>query len=66
MLFNLNEIMLLNLSVASNIILSYLFFFYLIIGLHYSVPAVIAQIFNAITELVIPTGISNKKAKAFG
>ena len=66
MLFNLNEIMLFNLSFASNIILSYLFFFYLIIGLPYSIPAVIAQIFNAITELVIPTGISNKKAKAFG
>ena len=50
-----------NLDFASNTILSCFFFFFLIIGL---IPAVIAQIFNAIMELVIPIGIPTKKTKA--
>ena len=50
-----------NLNFANNTILSCFFFFFLIIGL---IPAVIAQIFNAIMELVIPIGIPTKKTKA--
>ena len=50
-----------NLDFASNTILSCFFFFFLIIGL---IPAVSAQIFNPIIELVIPIGIPTKKTKA--
>ena len=50
-----------NLDFANNTILSCFFFFFLIIGL---IPAVIAQIFNPIIELVIPIGIPTKKTKA--
>ena len=50
-----------NLNFANNTILSCFFFFFLIIGL---IPAVIAQIFNPIIELVIPIGIPTKKTKA--
>ena len=39
------------------------FFFFLIIDLYLLIPAVIAQIFNPIAELVIPTGIPSKEAK---
>ena len=56
--------MLLNFDFANNIILSYFFFFFLIIDLYFLIPAVIAQIFNPITELVIPIGIPTKEAKA--
>ena len=42
-----------------------LFFFTLIIDLYYFLfPAVIAQIFNPIEELVIPMGILTKESKA--
>ena len=41
-----------------------LFFFFLIINLYYLIPAVIAQIFNPIAELVIPIGMPTKEAKA--
>ena len=34
------------------------------IDLHFLIPAVIAQIFNPIAELVIPIGIAIKEAKA--
>ena len=40
------------------------FFFFLIIDLHFLVPAVIEKIFNPIAELVIPIGIPSKEAKA--
>ena len=45
-------------------ILSCFFFFLLIINLYFLIPAVIAQIFNFISELVFPTGIPSKEAKA--
>ena len=45
--------------------LFYHFFkFFLIIDLYFLIPAVIAQIFNPIAELVIPTEVWTKKAKA--
>ena len=44
--------------------LFYLFFFFLIIDLYFLTPGVITQIFNPITELLIPTGIPTKEAKA--
>ena len=50
-----------NLDFPSYIILSCLFFFFLIINLYFLFPAVIAQIFNPIAELVIPTGIPIKE-----
>ena len=37
---------------------------FLILDLHFLSPAVIAQIFNPVAELVTPIGISIKKAKA--
>ena len=55
--------MLFNLDFARNAILSRLFFFFLIIDLYFLVPAVIAEMFNAIAELVIPLGIPIKEAK---
>ena len=51
--------MLLNLDFTSNIILSCFFLFYL----YFLIPAVIAQIFNLIAELVAPIGIPIKEAK---
>ena len=56
--------MLFNLAFANNTILSCIFFFLLIIDLYFLIPAAIAQIFNPITELVIPIGIPSKEAKA--
>ena len=41
-----------------------LFLFFLIIDLYFLILAVIAQIFNPISELVIPIGIPMKEAKA--
>ena len=38
-------------------------FFFLIIDLYFLIPAVIAQIFNPIAELVIPIEIAIKDAK---
>ena len=40
-----------------------LFFFFSIIDLYLLIPAVIAQIFNPIAELVFPLGIPSKEAK---
>ena len=54
--------MLFNWVVANNNILSCFFFFFFTID--FLIPAVIAQIYNPIAELVIPTGITNKKAKS--
>ena len=39
------------------------FLFFLIIDLYFLFPAVIAQIFNPIAKLVIPTGIPTKEKK---
>ena len=41
-----------------------LLFFFLIIDLHFLIPAVIAQIFNPIAELVFLIGIPSKESKA--
>ena len=56
--------MLVNLDFANNTILSCLFFVSLIIDLYFLIPAVIAQIFNPVAELVIPAGIPTKEEKA--
>ena len=53
-----------NLVFANNTISSCFFFFFLIIGLYFLILAIIAQIANAIVELIIPLEISTKKAKA--
>ena len=37
---------------------------FLISDLHFLIPAAVTQIFNPIAELVIPTGIPTKEAKA--
>ena len=55
--------MLFNIAFVSNAILSYSFFFFLIINLNFMIHAFIAQIFNPIAELVIPIEIQNKEAK---
>ena len=54
--------MLFNLDFANDNILSC--FFFLIIDLYLLIPAIIANIFDSITELVIPLGIPTKEAKA--
>ena len=41
-----------------------LFFFFLIIDLYFSIPAVITQSFNPIAELTILTAITTKEVKA--
>ena len=53
-----------NLDFANNAILSCFIFFFLIIDLYFTIPAVLAQIFNPIAELVIPIEIPAKGAKA--
>ena len=53
-----------NLDFANNTILSIFFFFFLIINLYFLIPAVIAQIFNRIMELITPIGIPTKETKA--
>ena len=55
--------MLCNLDFSNNI-LSWFFFFFLIIYLNYLIPAVIAQMFNPVAESVIFIGIPIKEAKA--
>ena len=40
------------------------FFFFLIIGFYYLIPAVIAQIFIPAAELAIPTGTQTNEANA--
>ena len=56
--------MLFNLDFAKITILSCFFFFLLIIDLYFLIPAVIAQIFNLIAELVISIAIPAKEEKA--
>ena len=48
--------MLCNLVFANDTILLCFFFLFLIIGLHFLIPSVIAQIFNCTAEFAIPTG----------
>ena len=55
--------MLFNLDFANITVLSRVFFFYLIIDLYFSIPAIIPQTFNPIGEIVIPIVISSKEAK---
>ena len=55
--------MLFNLDFANNTILSWFFFIFIIIGVYFLVPAVIAQIFNPIAELLIPIGMPIKEEK---
>ena len=55
--------MLCNLDFSNNI-LSWFFFFFLIIYLNYLIPAVIAQMLNPVAESVIFIGIPTKEAKA--
>ena len=56
--------MLFNLDFAHKMILSELFFFFLIIDLYFLIPAAIAQIFNPITELLNPTGMQSSKNRS--
>ena len=56
--------MLLNLHFANKTILSYVFFYFLIIDLYVLIFAAIAQLFNPTTELAIPIRKPNKEAKA--
>ena len=53
-----------NLAFACNTVLSCFFFFFLIIDLHFLIPAVIAKIFIATAELAIPTGTLTKEANS--
>ena len=48
----------------NNTILSCLFFFFLIIDLWFSIPAVIAQIFIPTAEFAIPTGTQTNEPNA--
>ena len=56
--------MLFDLDFANNTILSCFFFFFLIMELYFLIPVAITQVFNPITELVIPIGMPSKEAKA--
>ena len=60
----MNTSIIFNSTFANNTISSYFFFFFLIIELYLLFPAVIAQIFNPIAELVVPMIIPRKEAKA--
>ena len=56
--------MVFNFDFVSNTISSCFFFFFLIIDLYFLIPAVIAQIFNPIAELIIPIRKLSKEAIA--
>ena len=56
--------MLLNFTFGNNTILSCFFFLFLIIDLYFLIPAVSAQVFDPIAELVIPIGIPTEEARA--
>ena len=56
--------MLFNLDFANNTILSWFFFFFLIIDLYFLIPAAIGQIFIYIAEFLIPKGIPIKEENA--
>ena len=53
--------MVFNLDFANDLILSFLFLFFLFTDL---IPAFTAQNFNQIAELIVPVGIPTKEAKA--
>ena len=53
-----------NLVFVNNTILSSFFFFFLIIDLYFLITIVITKIFIVIAELVIPTEIPTKEARA--
>ena len=53
-----------NLSFSNNTILSCFFFFFFMIDLYFLIPAMVAQIFNPIAEIVIPTGTQTNDANA--
>ena len=53
-----------NFDFANNTILSYFFYFFLIIDLYFLILAIMALTFNLIVEFIIPTGIPIKKAKS--
>ena len=53
--------MLFNLDFVNNTILSW--FFFLIIHLYFLIPLAIVQIFNPISELIIPIGIPSREPK---
>ena len=53
-----------NLDFAVNTTLAWSFCLFLIIDLYFQILAVITQIITPIAELVIPTGIPTKEAKA--
>ena len=55
--------MLFNLVFVNNTALSCFFFFFLINGLYFLIPAIIVQIFNTISEIVIPIGRPSKESK---
>ena len=57
------EVKLVNLYFDNNTILSWIFFFFLIIYINVLFPAVVAKIFNSTAELVIPIRMSTKEAK---
>ena len=56
--------MLFNLDSANNTFLSCFFFFFIIIDLYFLIPAVVAQIFNSIAELISYRNSKYKEAKA--
>ena len=56
--------MLSKLVFANNTILSCFSFFFLTIDLYFLIPAVIVEIFNSISELVIAIRIPSKEEKA--
>ena len=60
----INTSILFSLDFANDTILSCFFYFFLIIDLYFLIPAVIAQMFNLILELITPIEIPIKEAKA--
>ena len=56
--------MLFSLDFHNNTMLSWFFFFFLVIDVYFLIPAAIEQIFNPITELVITVRIPSKELKA--
>ena len=56
--------MLFSLDFHNNAMLPCFFFFFLVIDVYFLILAAIEQIFNPITELVIPVRIPSKEVKA--
>ena len=53
-----------NLASSINTVLSWFFFFSVIINSCFLIPVVIALVYNAAAELVIPIGMRSNKAKS--